>query len=218
FDGSGMFEGSGLFEGSGEDFEGSGGEDGGDDDDEEGPVYYFLEESTGYMQPTLACLAIVHTVIAFLSIIGYNCLKIPLVIFKREKELARKLEFDGLYITEQPEDDDIKGQWDRLVLNTPKSSLIKTKVELSTQAKLFIVVLAPFPPTTGTNLLSERFKISVFMKPCCSYGKVLDKYGDIYGRERIAELLGMDLASLDVSKQQTDKKPEEPDNSMLAWY
>lgn len=49
-----------------------------------------------------------------------NCIcQIPLVIFKREKELARKLEFDGLYITEQPEDDDIKGQWDRLVLNTP---------------------------------------------------------------------------------------------------
>jgi len=45
--------------------------------------------------------------------------QIPLVIFKREKELARKLEFDGCYITEQPEDDDIKGQWDRLVLNTP---------------------------------------------------------------------------------------------------
>lgn len=45
--------------------------------------------------------------------------QVPLVIFKREKELARKLEFDGLYITEQPEDDDVKGQWDRLVLNTP---------------------------------------------------------------------------------------------------
>ncbi|KAJ8362154.1 hypothetical protein AAFF_G00392820 [Aldrovandia affinis] len=44
---------------------------------------------------------------------------VPLVIFKREKELARKLEFDGHYVTEQPEDDDIKGQWDRLVLNTP---------------------------------------------------------------------------------------------------
>lgn len=47
--------------------------------------------------------------------------------------------------------------------------------------------------------------------------QVLDKYGDIYGRERIAELLGMDLASLDVSKQQTDKKPQESDNSILAW-
>ncbi len=83
FDGSGMFEGSGLFEGSellegsGEDFEGSAGEDGGDDDDDEGgPVYFFLEESTGYMQPALSCLAIVHTIIAFISIIGYNCLKV----------------------------------------------------------------------------------------------------------------------------------------------
>lgn len=51
-----------------------------------------------------------------------NCVfvsKVPLVVFKREKEIARKLEFAGLYITEQPSDDDIKGQWDRLVINTP---------------------------------------------------------------------------------------------------
>ncbi|XP_072515634.1 ryanodine receptor 1 [Salminus brasiliensis] len=163
-----------------EEMDGSGVEDsGGDDDDEEGPVYYFLEESTGYMQPTLSFLAVLHTIISFICIIGYNCLKIPLVIFKREKELARKLEFDGLYITEQPEDDDIKGQWDRLVLNTPSY------------------------PNNYWDKFVKR--------------KVLDKYGDIYGRERIAELLGMDLASLDVSKQQNDKKPEEQDNSMLAW-
>ncbi|KAI1903502.1 hypothetical protein AGOR_G00027850 [Albula goreensis] len=179
FEGSGAFEGSGVFGGSGEEPEGSGTEDGGGgDDDEEGPVYYFLEESTGYMQPTLSFLAILHTVIAFICIIGYNCLKIPLVIFKREKELARKLEFDGLYITEQPEDDDIKGQWDRLVLNTPS-----------------------FPNNYWDKFVKR---------------KVLDKYGDIYGRERIAELLGMDLASLDVS-QQHEKKPEGPDTSMFAW-
>lgn len=48
----------------------------------------------------------------------YFPLQVPLVIFKREKEVARKLEFDGLYITEQPSEDDIKGQWDRLVINT----------------------------------------------------------------------------------------------------
>lgn len=47
--------------------------------------------------------------------------------------------------------------------------------------------------------------------------QVLDKYGDIYGRERIAELLGMDLASLDVSAMTHEKKPE-PDTSMLSWY
>lgn len=45
--------------------------------------------------------------------------QVPLVIFKREKEIARSLEFEGIYITEQPSDDDIKGQWDRLVINTP---------------------------------------------------------------------------------------------------
>lgn len=45
--------------------------------------------------------------------------QLPLVIFKREKEVARRLEFDGLYVTEQPPEEDIKGQWDRLVINTP---------------------------------------------------------------------------------------------------
>lgn len=41
------------------------------------------------------------------------------MIFKREKEVARKLEFDGLYVTRQAPEEDIKGQWDRLVINTP---------------------------------------------------------------------------------------------------
>uniref|UniRef100_A0A8C7JSK1 Ryanodine receptor 2 n=1 Tax=Oncorhynchus kisutch TaxID=8019 RepID=A0A8C7JSK1_ONCKI len=87
---------------------------------QQGPVsvHFVLEESTGYMEPTLRILAILHTVISFCCIIGYYCLKVPLVIFKREKEVARRLEFDGLYITEQPSEDDIKGQWDRLVINT----------------------------------------------------------------------------------------------------
>lgn len=47
--------------------------------------------------------------------------------------------------------------------------------------------------------------------------QVLEKYGDIYGRERIAELLGMDLASLDVSAMTHEKKPQ-PDPSMFTWY
>ncbi|XP_030643358.1 ryanodine receptor 2 [Chanos chanos] len=82
-------------------------------------VCYVLEERTGYMEPCLYCLAILHTLVSFCCIIGYYLLKVPLVIFKREKELARKLEFDGFYVTEQPSEDDIKGQWDRLVINTP---------------------------------------------------------------------------------------------------
>uniref|UniRef100_A0ACB8G4S4 Uncharacterized protein n=1 Tax=Sphaerodactylus townsendi TaxID=933632 RepID=A0ACB8G4S4_9SAUR len=90
-----------------------------EDEDEEGVVFFVLQESTGYMAPTLRTLAVVHTIISFVCVVGYYCLKVPLVVFKREKDIARKLEFDGLYITEQPSEDDIKGQWDRLVINTP---------------------------------------------------------------------------------------------------
>ncbi|XP_052009298.1 ryanodine receptor 2 [Xyrauchen texanus] len=81
-------------------------------------VYFELEENSGYMKMILHSLAVLHTLISLCCIIGYYCLKVPLVIFKREKELARKLEFDGLYITEQPSEDDIKGQWDRMVIST----------------------------------------------------------------------------------------------------
>ncbi|XP_068597641.1 ryanodine receptor 2-like [Brachionichthys hirsutus] len=89
------------------------------EDDEKATIYFVLEESSGYMEPSLRFLAIAHTIISFCCIIGYYCLKVPLVIFKREKDVARKLEFDGLYATVQPPEEDIKGQWDRLVINTP---------------------------------------------------------------------------------------------------
>ncbi|KAL7987536.1 hypothetical protein Chor_006455 [Crotalus horridus] len=150
-------------------------------------VHYVLEESSGYMEPTLRILAILHTVISFFCIIGYYCLKVPLVIFKREKEVARKLEFDGLYITEQPSEDDIKGQWDRLVINTQS-----------------------FPNNYWDKFVKR---------------KVMDKYGEFYGKDRISELLGMDKAALDFSDAREKKKPKK-DSSLsavysflyLAWY
>ncbi|KAI2654040.1 Ryanodine receptor 2 [Labeo rohita] len=129
-----------------------------EEEEDEGVMEYFvLQENTGYMAPTLRFLAVMHTVISFLCVLGYYYLKVPLVVFKREKEIARKLEFDGLYITEQPFDDDIKGQWDRLVIN---------------------------------------------------------KYGDLYGAERIAELLGLDKSALDFNPtEETVIK----DASLLSW-
>ncbi|XP_014010249.2 ryanodine receptor 2 [Salmo salar] len=87
-------------------------------DNTSGSMQFVLEESTGYMEPSLRFLSVAHTLISFCCIIGYYCLKVPLVIFKREKDVARKMEFDGLYVTEQPPDEDIKGQWDRLVITT----------------------------------------------------------------------------------------------------
>ncbi|XP_066034942.1 ryanodine receptor 2 isoform X2 [Chamaea fasciata] len=147
------------------------------DDERVMAVHYVLEESSGYMEPTLRILAILHTVISFFCIIGYYCLKVPLVIFKREKEVARKLEFDGLYITEQPSEDDIKGQWDRLVINTQS-----------------------FPNNYWDKFVKR---------------KVMDKYGEFYGRDRISELLGMDKAALDFSDAREKKKPKK-DSSFSA--
>ncbi|XP_028285731.1 ryanodine receptor 2 [Parambassis ranga] len=140
-------------------------------------VRFVLEESSGYMEPMLRILAVLHTVISFFCIIGYYCLKVPLVIFKREKEVARKLEFDGLYITEQPSEDDIKGQWDRLVINTQS-----------------------FPNNYWDKFVKR---------------KVMDKYGEFYGHDRISELLGMDKAALDFSNAHKKKKPRR-DSSLTA--
>lgn len=39
-------------------------------------VHYVLEESSGYMEPALRILAVLHTVISFFCIIGYYCLKV----------------------------------------------------------------------------------------------------------------------------------------------
>jgi hypothetical protein len=46
-------------------------------------VHYVLEESSGYMEPTLRILAILHTVISFFCIIGYYCLKVSPYIRSR---------------------------------------------------------------------------------------------------------------------------------------
>ena len=65
--GAGSGGGSGWGSGAGEEVEG---------EEDENMVYYFLEESTGYMEPALRCLSLLHTLVAFLCIIGYNCLKV----------------------------------------------------------------------------------------------------------------------------------------------
>ncbi|KAF3701322.1 Ryanodine receptor 3 [Channa argus] len=148
----------------------------GEEEDEGALEYFVLQESTGYMAPTLRCLAILHTIISFLCVVGYYYLKVPLVVFKREKEIARKLEFAGLYITEQPSDDDIRGQWDRLVINTPS-----------------------FPNNYWDKFVKR---------------KVIKKYGDLYGAERIAELLGLDKSALDFNPTEETLAKEA---SLVSW-
>uniref|UniRef100_A0A667ZYR6 Ryanodine receptor 2b (cardiac) n=1 Tax=Myripristis murdjan TaxID=586833 RepID=A0A667ZYR6_9TELE len=148
--------------------------------DSESSVCFVLEESSGYMEPSLHFLALVHTLISFCCIIGYYCLKVPLVIFKREKEVARRLEFDGLYVTEQPPEEDIKGQWDRLVINTPS-----------------------FPSNYWDKFVKR---------------KVMDKYGEFYGCERISELLGLDQAALDFRSQTQERRRPKRDTAWSALF
>lgn len=64
--------------------------------------------------------AMLHSIVSLCMLIAYYHLKVPLAIFKREKEIARRLEFDGLFIAEQPEDDDIKSHWDKLVISSKR--------------------------------------------------------------------------------------------------
>lgn len=109
--------------GSGEDLgssaEGGGsGENDGSGSDEDNVIEWIqMEESWYYLEPLLRSLAMIHMLLSFFILIAYYNLKVPLIIFKREKEIARRIEFDGLYISEQPEDN-YRAYWDKLVISS----------------------------------------------------------------------------------------------------
>mgnify|MGYP002717108870 FL=1 len=106
--------------GSGEQMSTSGGSDGGESgssEDDDVIEFIKIEESWYYLEPLLKGLAMLHSLLSFFMLIAYYNLKVPLIIFKREKEIARNLEFEGLYITEQAEDN-YRAYWDKLVIST----------------------------------------------------------------------------------------------------
>ncbi|XP_071832667.1 ryanodine receptor 2-like isoform X4 [Apostichopus japonicus] len=78
----------------------------------------YLEDGNFYLNPILRILSVSHTLVSISMLIAYCALKVPLAIFKREKEIARKVEFHGCWVVDQPATNDIKGQWDKLVLKT----------------------------------------------------------------------------------------------------
>lgn len=45
-------------------------------EDDEGMEYFTLQESTGYMAPTLTFMAVLHTILSLLCVVGYYCLKV----------------------------------------------------------------------------------------------------------------------------------------------
>ncbi|XP_023317849.1 ryanodine receptor isoform X1 [Trichogramma pretiosum] len=108
-----------AFEGSGEfglEFE-EGGE--GDGSEEEEDVEEFVEVSDEFIfiAYLMRIMAAWHSLISLAMLVAYYHLKVPLAIFKREKEIARTVEFDGLYIVEQPGDYDFKSNWDKLAIS-----------------------------------------------------------------------------------------------------
>ncbi|XP_042892542.1 ryanodine receptor-like isoform X4 [Penaeus japonicus] len=95
------------------------GEDGDEDEEEEEDQeeWIHMDDRYFYLSHILRMLTVTHSIVALCMLLAYYHLKIPLVIFKREKDVARRLEFDGIYVAEQPEDDDIKAHWDKLVIS-----------------------------------------------------------------------------------------------------
>ena len=90
---------------------------GGDEDDEDIEEWIHVEEDYVYVEHVISVLAVIHALLSFCMVIAYYNLKVPLGIFKREKEVGRRLEFEGLYIKEKPEDDDMKAHWDSIVIS-----------------------------------------------------------------------------------------------------
>ncbi|KAH1003553.1 hypothetical protein HUJ04_003457 [Dendroctonus ponderosae] len=110
-DGSGSGKGADLLQGSAE---GSGS---GSEEEDDPPELVIVDEDFYYMAHVMRLAAMLHSIASLAMLIAYYHLKVPLAIFKREKEIARRLEFEGLFIAEQPEDDDLKSHWDKLVIS-----------------------------------------------------------------------------------------------------
>ena len=77
-----------------------------------------MEPDYIYVEHVISVLAVIHALLSFCMVIAYYNLKVPLGIFIREKEVGRRLEFEGLYIKEKPEDDDMKAHWDSIVISS----------------------------------------------------------------------------------------------------
>ncbi|XP_050722291.1 ryanodine receptor-like isoform X2 [Eriocheir sinensis] len=93
------------------------GEDEEEEEEEDAEEWVHMDDRYFYLEHIIRLFSVTHSLVALCMLLAYYHLKIPLVIFKREKDVARRLEFDGIYVAEQPEDDDIKAHWDKLVIS-----------------------------------------------------------------------------------------------------
>ena len=72
-------------------------------------------EITGWtLAQVLYWLSFLHAIASSALLVSFYQLKIPLITFKREKEVARKLMFDGCWITEEEAGGEDRGVMDTL--------------------------------------------------------------------------------------------------------
>ena len=172
-----------------------GGEDGegGDEEEEDPDEYVHVNEQFYYLDYVIRMLGLTHAFLSFCMLIAYYNLKVPLAVFKREKEVARRLEFDGLYLVEQPEDDDVKAHWDKLV--------ISAKYVSSIYYTHFVGKLKIYP---AIFIKSDCFLFSIFNYrsfPALYWDKfvkkrVRQKYGDQFEFEALSNTLGMEKSAI----------------------
>ena len=74
--------------------EGAEGGEGGEEEE----MYEFvgIAEKLSYLAPLIRIIALIHSFIAFAIMVAYYHLKIPLVIFKREKEVRINYKYHSL--------------------------------------------------------------------------------------------------------------------------
>ncbi|CAF0782285.1 unnamed protein product, partial [Didymodactylos carnosus] len=95
-----------------------------DGEDEDENEVIMIDPKNYYMNYLLRSSAFLHSCVAFLMMISYYKLKVPLVIFKREKEIARKLEFEGTWLTAEATEDHpwiisyLSREWHKLVISS----------------------------------------------------------------------------------------------------
>ena len=187
-----------------DDGDGDGDEDGDDEDDVE---HIHVDERFFYLEHIVRFMAVIHSLISLFMLIAYYHLKgkvterekkkvynlywcylitpsnhwfkVPLAIFKREKEIARRLEFDGLYIAEQPEDDDIK-VWGQLSMPACDLSNVCCFLFQAYWDKL-VISAKSFPVNYWDKFVKK---------------KVRQKYSETYDFDAISNLLGMEKSSL----------------------
>ncbi|XP_035704010.1 ryanodine receptor isoform X5 [Folsomia candida] len=119
-DGSGL-EGSAdladIISGSGDNATSEEAEDEEEEDDIPELVHMDEKYNNYYLPHILRLMSVVHSIVSLAMLFAYYHLKVPLAIFKREKEIARRLEFDGLYIADSEEENDMRANWDKLVIS-----------------------------------------------------------------------------------------------------